>query len=529
MGKPRSSSLSPSALLAVSGRVINDAVSFVVFVFLDLLDFILCFLYKIADFFIEAEWKPCYCSGSSAKDAITGGGGNILVSERGGESKVVCLSTWSTCKLQLDDLSDTLYCRPYLVSEVSKLTVRRLRHMEDVAAGTTTTSKTTVIQSSSSSSSHEKKTRKGKRLRSTLTVNSTIVEMLQGKKIGISGQPTPPHPTPTPTPRWSDCNCKICTSWTSSSKDQLFVHIDGAKEEEKRREDVLFIHGFISSSKFWTETVFPKFSRSAKSRFRLLAVDLLGFGRSPKPAESLYTLREHVEMIERSVLDRHKVESFHIVAHSLGCILALALAVKHPSSIKSLTLLAPPYFPVPKGEQGTQYVMRRVAPRRVWPPMALCSSIACWYEHISRTICLLICKNHRFLEVIIRLLTRNRMGTFLVEVFMCHTHNAAWHTLHNIICGTAGKVEGYVDAVRERLSCPVTIFHGRDDELLPIECSRSLQSRIPRARVKLIDHADHVTIVVGRQTAFATELEHIWRSTSSTPGLGPTAAATYTH
>ena len=26
-----------------------------------------------------------------------------------------------------------------------------------------------------------------------------------------------------------------------------------------------------------------------------------------------------------------------------------------------------PYFPVPKGEMGTQYVLRAVAPRRVWP------------------------------------------------------------------------------------------------------------------------------------------------------------------
>lgn len=104
---------------------------------------------------------------------------------------------------------------------------------------------------------------------------------------------------------------------------------------------MLFIHGFISSSSFWTETVFPNFSEETRSRYRLIAVDLLGFGRSPKPADSLYTLREHVDMIERSVLERYKVQSFHIVAHSLGSILALALAVKYPGAVRSLTLLAP--------------------------------------------------------------------------------------------------------------------------------------------------------------------------------------------
>lgn len=73
----------------------------------------------------------------------------------------------------------------------------------------------------------------------------------------------------------------------------------------------------------------------------MIAVDLLGFGRSPKPVDSLYTLSEHIDMIQRSVLDAYNVKSFHIVAHSLGCILALAIAVKYPDAVKSLTLLAP--------------------------------------------------------------------------------------------------------------------------------------------------------------------------------------------
>jgi len=122
------------------------------------------------------------------------------------------------------------------------------------------------------------------------------------------------------------------------STDQIIINAGGGAATE---EDVLFIHGFISSSGFWTETVLPHVSPSARSRRRLFAVDLLGFGRSPKPADSLYTLREHVEMIERSVIERHGVRSFHIVAHSLGSILALALAVKYPAAVRSLTLVAP--------------------------------------------------------------------------------------------------------------------------------------------------------------------------------------------
>ncbi|XP_047968175.1 probable lysophospholipase BODYGUARD 1 [Salvia hispanica] len=451
----------------MGGQLVNDIVSFLVFSMLDVVDVILCYVYKVADFFFEAEWKACYCS-ASAKESIAGRG-KIVVSEAPGESKIVRL----TCtKMQLEEISDTLYTRPSLVSAVSNSTALR-------------PSKRTGV-------------------RSSFTVNSTVIEMLQGR---VGGQQT------LPVPRWSDCNCKTCTSWTAAScRDTLFVKVDGARENAG--EDVVFIHGFISSSAFWTETLYPNFSKSAKSKYRLFAVDLLGFGRSPKPTDSLYTLREHLDMIQRSVLDPYKVKSFHIVAHSLGCILALALAVKHPSAVKSLTLLAPPYFPTPKGEAATQYMMKRVAPRRVWPVIAFGASMACWYEHISRTICLVICKNHRIWEFLTKLLTRNRIRTYLMEGFFLHTHNAAWHTLHNVICGTAGKIETYLDDVKNRLKCDITIFHGQNDELIPVECSYNLQSRIPRAHVKVVENEDHITIVVGRQKAFARELEAIWRNAS---------------
>lgn len=42
---------------------------------------------------------------------------------------------------------------------------------------------------------------------------------------------------------------------------------------DEAHEVVLFIHGFISSSAFWTETLFPNFSSASKSTYRLFAID----------------------------------------------------------------------------------------------------------------------------------------------------------------------------------------------------------------------------------------------------------------
>lgn len=106
-------------------------------------------------------------------------------------------------------------------------------------------------------------------------------------------------------------------------------------------ENVIFLHGFLSSSSFWAETVFPNISDPLHRHYKLFAVDLLGFGSSPKPRDCLYTLKDHLEMIEKSVICPFQLTSFHLVAHSMGCLIAIALAAKHSHLVKSITLVAP--------------------------------------------------------------------------------------------------------------------------------------------------------------------------------------------
>ncbi|CAA7037369.1 unnamed protein product [Microthlaspi erraticum] len=319
--------VSPSSHATIAGTWLNEAVSFVVFCLFDIVDSLLCLIYKAADYLLESEWKPCYCL--SAKEPITATRGKNLVSHNNGESKILTLSPLQELsgrsKIVLEDISETLYTRPSVLSDLYNLSVNELNKRL-----------VKVTRSDSKCSDHHEKVKNKRRkskTKSSLKVNFTVVEMLRGK--------IRPQNLSHDVSRWSDCDCGLCTSWASTTDKNhcLFVKTQ-IPNGVTAKEDVLFIHGFISSSAFWTETVFPSLLASS-SAYRLFAVDLLGFGKSPKPADSLYTLREHVEMIEKSVLHKHNVKSFHIVAHSLGCILALGLAARHGDLIKSLTLLAP--------------------------------------------------------------------------------------------------------------------------------------------------------------------------------------------
>lgn len=173
-------------------RWLNRTVGFIVFFILDIVDFLLCFTYKTLDFFFESEWKPCYCCPPpEAKPTAAGGsrGGKMIVSDRSGEySKVVSLTR---TKIHLDEISDTLYSRPSLLTKLTKL----VKYFKKDAV----------------ECCDESKKRSPSTKKTLLTVNSTVVEKLQR------------------TPRWSDCHCTFCTSWVSSSNHSLFVNVQQPK------------------------------------------------------------------------------------------------------------------------------------------------------------------------------------------------------------------------------------------------------------------------------------------------------------
>ncbi|KAG5583222.1 hypothetical protein H5410_053849 [Solanum commersonii] len=318
--------------------------------------------------------------------------------------------------------------------------------------------------------------------------------------------------------RWSDCSCENCVSWMSNIAGELKLHVVVKEIHQvnledfkgKKAENIVFLHGFLSSSTFWTETIFPYLSEDAMQKCRLLAVDLLGFGKSPKPNNCLYTVIDHVEMIESSVIQPFELNSFHIVAHSMGCVVALALAAKHSHSVRSITLIAPPYVTSTK-EDVSLTALNRLAARRLWPPLLFGSSFMSWYEHLGRCVCYIICKNHRIWEGILKLLTWNRNLHFMAIDLTRHTHHSAWHTMHNVLCGGAKFMDKYLETLNIA-KVKINVIQGSRDQVVPMESGNNIKMKVPNAEVKIVDNADHTSIVIGREKELCNDLEKLWGS-----------------
>jgi haloalkane dehalogenase len=97
---------------------------------------------------------------------------------------------------------------------------------------------------------------------------------------------------------------------------------------------VVLVHGTPSSSAEW-QTV----TQHLKTKFRVLAPDHLGFGKSerPEPIE-LYRLPWHAENF-RSWMDQLDLPPFHLVVHDFGGPIALPYAIEHAARLRSVTVI----------------------------------------------------------------------------------------------------------------------------------------------------------------------------------------------
>jgi pimeloyl-ACP methyl ester carboxylesterase len=109
----------------------------------------------------------------------------------------------------------------------------------------------------------------------------------------------------------------------------LFCYLAG----DRNAPPLLLIHGLGDEADTWRHLI-----PSLASRWRVVAPDLPGFGRSSQP-ERAYTL-EFFQAALLELLDALHIEKATLVGHSLGAAIAHALALEHPGRVERLVLIS---------------------------------------------------------------------------------------------------------------------------------------------------------------------------------------------
>ena len=92
--------------------------------------------------------------------------------------------------------------------------------------------------------------------------------------------------------------------------------------------DVMLLHGWTCDSHDWSWQL-PVF----ESKYRVIAPDLRGHGRSEVMPAGAYTPADYVADIETLILANYRGNKFVLVGHSMGAQIAARLAVKRPDLV----------------------------------------------------------------------------------------------------------------------------------------------------------------------------------------------------
>jgi len=121
----------------------------------------------------------------------------------------------------------------------------------------------------------------------------------------------------------------------------LYVRDDIRRQKEKYT--ILLLHGIATDAKFW-----EKFINKIRNLFefqncRIISLDLLGEGKSPKPDWLEYTIDDHYYSIRKTLKKRNVRSPLIIVGHSMGGLIALNFALHYP--VKKLMMVGSPIMP----------------------------------------------------------------------------------------------------------------------------------------------------------------------------------------
>ena len=102
---------------------------------------------------------------------------------------------------------------------------------------------------------------------------------------------------------------------------------------------VILLHGIGSSLSMW-----EPLGKSFPENVRVIGIDLLGFGHSPKPEWGRYHTKVQADSIATTLV-RHRVSGpLVLVGHSLGSLVAIEFARRYSRSVRSLVLISPPIY-----------------------------------------------------------------------------------------------------------------------------------------------------------------------------------------
>ena len=252
--------------------------------------------------------------------------------------------------------------------------------------------------------------------------------------------------------------CAAQEETTATPKIEKFITTYGAKihyVEAGSGAPVILIHGLADNVAIW-DPVIPALA----ARFRVIALDQIGFGRSDKPLLN-YRVSTLVDFLD-VFLTELKIERASLVGNSLGGWVAAAYALAHPERVERLVLSdAAGYAALTKTMDSRALRALRVASRddiRYLGPLAFHDKR--FYQDVD--------------------------AAFKERVTAGDSYTVA-QVLDSMIRG-----DDALDNKLQTLKQPTLVLWGREDKLIPLSFGEQFHREIVDSRLRIIDNCGHM-------------------------------------
>lgn len=227
------------------------------------------------------------------------------------------------------------------------------------------------------------------------------------------------------------------------------------------------LHGLFASGRYWGAAYDALARESA-----LLVPDLAGFGRSVEVTDG-FGPEVHADLVARTIVEVGVAgQPLVIGAHSLGCLVAIEVARRHPELVAGIVAFSPPLYA--DGAAARRWLKGA-------NPLLRLFVASPW---LSEAVCSWVCE-HRDVAGRVGRLIRPELPAPLAEDRVKHTYRSYSQTLAKVIvsAGAAASIED--------VAVPIHLVAGAGDDLLDRHFLRRLAERHPHVSLEVWPDAGH--------------------------------------
>lgn len=293
----------------------------------------------------------------------------------------------------------------------------------------------------------------------------------------------------------------------------LFVRSGPHRPES---EPAVFVHGLGGSALNWTDLMALLSDAAVAPSLATEALDLPGFGFSPPPADSDYSLDARVAAVT-ALIDKRGYGPVHLIGNSLGGAISTRVAARRPDLVKTLTLISPALpdlrprvLPLRLAVVAMPGVGRWLVTKMqtIPPERRAQTSIAELYVDPDRI------QPERRAEAIAEMIRRDRLG-YSVDALLGSARSLLTEYTR------PGPASLWADAAR--VIAPTLLIHGSHDRLVNPGMSGRAARTFPNCRVIVLPRIGHVAMME-RPEEVAAEMRDFLRRTRIAAMAQETAA-----